>query len=350
MPPKNTWRLPFLFIFIIEILLFFTGFFFNKSIPDGLLVFIFHVCGAWYIGLIYVTIMLIALEVVKMSNRIRKWYPAWIIKKYAQVKLCTFFLIIITVAGILTNGYFSVMRPEVKHLYINLAKKSAMGRDSLTVMMMSDIHIGEIITKKQVKRIVETANSHNPDIILLAGDIVDYDLHSAMKHNIDKELMKLKAPLGVFAVNGNHEYRANRFSKRKWIRNCGITLMTDSAALIDNTFYLVGRDDYINKKRQPIHALISNLDKEKTLIMMDHQPRSIVEASMNGIDFTFCGHTHNGQYWPYSQIMRLVYKCAYGYYRRGKSQYYVSSGAGVAGPPYRVGTLSEMVVAHIRFN
>ena len=70
---------------------------------------------------------------------------------------------------------------------------------------------------------------------------------------------------------------------------------------------------------------------------------------MNGIDLTLCGHTHNGQFWPYPLVMKLVYECPYGYYRKASSQFYVSSGIGFAGPPYRVGTRSELVVLHIRF-
>ena len=155
--------------------------------------------------------------------------------------------------------------------------------------------------------------------------------------------------MGVYAVNGNHEYRANRFAKQRWIRQTGATLLIDSVAQPDSTFYLIGRDDFVNRKRRGLHSLLKGVDTHKPLIVLDHQPQFFSESVMNGIDLTLCGHTHNGQFWPYPLVMKLVYECPYGYYRKASSQFYVSSGIGFAGPPYRVGTRSELVVLHIRF-
>jgi predicted MPP superfamily phosphohydrolase len=71
---------------------------------------------------------------------------------------------------------------------------------------------------------------------------------------------------------------------------------------------------------------------------------------MNNVDLSLHGHTHNGQIWPYSLFLQLVFECPYGYYRKGNTQFFVSSGIGFAGPPYRIGTSSEIVVLHVRFN
>ncbi len=77
--------------------------------------------------------------------------------------------------------------------------------------------------------------------------------------------------------------------------------------------------------------------------------RNEEEAEKNDIDLQISGHTHNGQFWPYPLIMKLIFECPYGYYKKGDTQFYVSSGIGCAGPPYRVGTVSELVVLHITF-
>ncbi|MDR2498323.1 MAG: metallophosphoesterase [Tannerellaceae bacterium] len=313
------------------------------------MIFILNVCGAWYIGLLYVSFGLIILELVQLSNRLWKWYPQWIRERWAKVKLTLFFLIPILVGAILINGYHAVMRPSTTHVYIDIPVKDAGKIDSMTVVMMSDIHVGEIIRKQQVKRYVEMSNSIKPDMIVMPGDWIDYDLHRAEAEGIAEELSQLQAPLGIFAVNGNHEYRANRFAKWKWISRAGVMLLVDTAILIDNSFYLVGRDDYINKRRAPLQSIIRGIKVDKPVIVLDHQPLSFREASMNRVSLGLYGHTHFGQYWPYSWAMYLVFKCPYGYYRLGPSQFYVSSGLGVAGPPYRVGTKSEMVVLHIRF-
>ena len=313
------------------------------------MIFILNVCGAWYIGLLYASLCLLILELAQWSDRVWTWYPRWIRNRWARVKATLFVIISTLVCAILINGYHTVMRPAVTHVYIDIPGKDAGGIDSLTVVMMSDIHVGEIIRKPQVKRYVEMSNAIGPDMIVMTGDWLDYDLHRAEAENIADELRQLKAPLGVYAINGNHEYRANRFAKWKWIETTGAMLMVDTALLINNSFYLVGRDDYKNKRRAPLQSIMRGINVEKPVILIDHQPRTFREASMNKVDLGLYGHTHFGQYWPYSWATYLVFKCPYGYYRLGPSQFYISSGLGVAGPPYRVGTKSEMVVLHIRF-
>jgi predicted MPP superfamily phosphohydrolase len=150
---------------------------------------------------------------------------------------------------------------------------------------------------------------------------------------------------------GNHEYRANRFAKLKWIEKAGIQLLVDSVYCPpDSSFYLVSRDDYINhKKRATLTSLMQGVDMSKPVILLDHQPNRLNEIAMNNIDLSLHGHTHNGQVWPYSLFLQLIFECSYGYYRKGNTQYFVSSGIGFAGPPYRIGTSSEIVVLHIRF-
>jgi predicted MPP superfamily phosphohydrolase len=345
-PPVASRRIPFVCLFVAEILLFFTGYFFHKSLPDGMMIFILNVCGAWYIGLLYVSLALLVVEAIALSNKVWQWYPQHIGRK---VKPALPYLLPAMASALLISGYRAVTKPSVKHVYIEIAGKDAGETDSLTIVMMSDIHVGEIIRGNQVRRYVEMSNAIAPDMIVMPGDLLDYDLHRAEAENIAQEFRRFKAPLGVFAVNGNHEYRANRFAKWKWMKNAGVTLLTDTAVLINNSFYLAGRDDYINKKRAPLQAILRPINAGKPVILLDHQPVSFREASMNKIDLGLYGHTHFGQYWPYSWAMYLAYQCPYGSYRIGPSQFYVSSGLGVAGPPYRVGTKSEMVALHIRF-
>jgi predicted MPP superfamily phosphohydrolase len=347
-PAKKCWRIPYILLFAIELIVFFTGFFFHKSLPDGVMTDILYFCGTWYIYLLYATMALLAIELIRLSNRIHRWYPAWVTSHWAQTKLTLFFLVITGVAGLLTHAYRTVMDPVVTHQYITLAKGTGQ-LDSLKVVMMSDLHIGEIIGKKQVEKFVSMSNAQQPDMVVLVGDLMDYESRFAEQMHAEYYLQRLKAPLGVYAVLGNHEYRANRYAKLKWIRKTGATLLIDSAVLIDKSFYLIGRDDLINKNRQPLHALTKGLDPGKPKILIDHQPWTFAEASMNNIALGLYGHTHYGQLWPYPLLMKLIYECPYGYHRKGTTQLYVSSGIGIAGPPYRVGTVSEMVVLHIQF-
>jgi predicted MPP superfamily phosphohydrolase len=289
------------------------------------------------------------MEAVRLTHRLRGWYPVWVKARWRQIKLILFFGVITGVGCLMCHAYHKVMHPVVTHVGITLPKGAGNAFDSLTVVMMSDLHIGEIIGKELVQQYVALSNAQQPDMVVICGDWLDYESRFAEQAQIEDDLRRLRAPLGVYAINGNHEYRANRYSKRRWIQSAGVTLLVDSVVLINNSFYLAGRDDFINTRRQPLQALMKDLDAGKTVIALDHQPWSFAEFAMNGVDLGLYGHTHNGQVWPYPLMMKCVYECPYGYYRKGNTQFYVSSGIGIAGPPYRVGTVSELAVLHIRF-
>jgi predicted MPP superfamily phosphohydrolase len=348
-PQAKGWRTAFTACFVVEILTYFTGFFFYKDLPDGVMKFILYYCGTWYIGLLYATMALLVLELLALSNRLYPWFPKWILRHWVRTKVCLFFLITIGLGGLLCHAYNTVAHPLVKHVNIRLPKGELNRTDSLKIVMMSDLHIGEMVGKDWVRRYVSLSNAQQPDLVVLVGDLLDYESRHAENEHIEDDLQQLNAPLGVYAINGNHEYRANRHAKRRWIEKTGIRLLVDSVVLIDHSFYLVGRDDFINKERQPLQALLKGVETGRPVIVLDHQPWSLAELAMNGVDLGLHGHTHYGQLWPYPLLMKFIYECAYGSYRKGDTQFYVSSGIGIAGPPYRVGTVSELVVLHITF-
>ena len=310
-PAKRSWRIPYTTAFVLELLLYLFGFFFREELPDSLFVPLMNICNTWYIGSIYLTLGLLCLEIIRFTQRHWHWLPDFLFSN--NVKLSLFFLFIIADAALLVKAHRNVVEPIVKH-----------------------------------EKLVALSNAQHPDAVVFVGDLLDYESRFAENEHIEEDLQQLNAPLGVYSVYGNHEYRANRFAKEKWIRKFS-TLLKDSVANPDGTFYLIGRDDMVNKRRTPLQKLIAGLDTTKPLIVLDHQPWSFAEMRMNHIDLGLHGHTHNGQLWPYPWVMKLIYECPFGYYSKGGVQHYVSCGYGCAGPAYRVGTRSELVVLHIRF-
>lgn len=349
LPPKRRWQIPFAAAFIAEVSLYLFGFLFRKELPDDVMIAIQAICNTWYIASIYITLSLLLLEGLRLGERLFHWYPAFVRTHWRETKLFLFVAIPLGVSLLMVEAYRTVAQPVVKHVSITLPRAASGGRDSLRIVMMSDLHIGEVVGKEWVQHYVALSNGERPDLVVLVGDIIDYESRFAEKARIEEDLRKLEAPLGVYAVYGNHEYRANRHAKQRWLRKTGAVLLVDSVVMPDSSFYLIGRDDYINKRRAPLQQLTEGLDRSKPLIVLEHQPWSFAEMAMNDVGLALYGHTHNGQLWPYPLLMKLVYECPYGYHRRGPTQFYVSSGIGIAGPPYRVGTLSELVVLHIRF-
>ena len=348
LPQKRIYRIPFLLLFVMELVIYFLGFFFYEVLPDEVMIPILYICNTWYIASIYITLSLLVLEVIRITQRIKPWYPNRVTTHWQQTKRLLFVTITIGVSFLMIHAYHTVTHPIVKNVYLTIPKQAG-DRDSLRIVLMSDLHIGEIIGKDLVQKYVSLSNAQHPDLVVLGGDIMDYESRFAEKAHIEEDLHQLEAPLGVYIIYGNHEYRANRNAKYRWLQKTGGILLIDSVAQPDSTFYLIGRDDYVNKKRKPLHALMQGIDIRKPIIVLDHQPWSFSEICMNGADLSLHGHTHNGQVWPYPLVLKLVYECPYGYYRKGSTQFYVSSGIGIAGSPYRVGTVSELVVLHIHF-
>lgn len=349
LPAKKSWRIPYLLFFVIELCLFLTGFFFHEVLSDKVFIGIMYVCNTWYIASLYLTMALGLLELLRFTHRLYPWFPRWVTTHWDLTKRLFFVFITCGVLLLMIQAYHRVMNPCITHVHITLPKKGV-GVDSLTVVMMSDLHIGEVIGKKMVQKYVRMSNALYPDMVVLVGDIMDYESRFAEQAHIEEDLQQLEAPLGTYIVYGNHEYRANRHAKKRWLEKTGATLLVDSVVMPDSLFYLIGRDDYINKKRKPLQALMKGIDPSKPVLVLDHQPWAFAEMAMNRIDLGLHGHTHYGQLWPYPLLMRFVYEQPYGYLRKGDSQFYVSSGIGIAGPPYRVGTVSELVVLHIRFS
>ena len=347
LPPKRRYRVPFALFLILEVALYLFGFLFRDELPDPVMIPILYICNTWYIASIYITLSLLALELLRLTQRVHPWFPRLVTGHWQRTKLALFIGIAVGVTGLMLKAYHTVTHPIVRDVYVTIPKRVE-GRDSLRIVLMSDLHIGEMIGKEMARKYVALSNAQKPDMVVLAGDIMDYESRFAENAHIEEDLRRLEAPLGVYIVNGNHEYRANWQAKRRWLRKVG-TLLIDSVARPDSTFYLIGRDDFVNKRRKPLRELMEGVDTSKPVIVVEHQPWSFAEMRMNGADLGLHGHTHNGQLWPYPLLMKLIYECPYGYYQKGPTRHYVSSGIGVAGPPYRVGTVSELVVLHVRF-
>ena len=148
---------------------------------------------------------------------------------------------------------------------------------------------------------------------------------------------------------GNHEYIFDVSKSINFLNEAGITLLRDSVATVNDDFYIVGRDDMSNPNRKTIARLTESLDKSKPIIMLDHQPYNLDEVEKNGIDLQISGHTHNGQIWPISLITKLIFEKSHGYIKKGNSHIYVSSGIGLWGGKFRIGTNSEYTVIKASF-
>lgn len=209
------------------------------------------------------------------------------------------------------------------------------------VVAMSDLHIGYHNRREELRRWVDMVNAEKPDVILIAGDIIDGSMRPLIEERMHEEFRRLKAP--VYACIGNHEYYSGEPRARQFYKEAGIRLLQDSCATVGD-LCIIGRDDRTNRHRSSLGVLMKKADRGKFCIVLDHQPYHLEQAERQQVDFQFSGHTHHGQVWPISWITEHVYECAHGQHQRGHTRYYVSSGMGIWGGKFRIGTRSEYVV------
>ena len=274
------------------------------------------------------------------------------------------------VFAILAMFYGAIHSRNIQTVHYNVELKSALPPSELRIALVSDLHIGAVVNRKWVSNIVDAVNQTKPDIICLAGDIFDYGPDKVRDiNNIIAELKKLGAPLGVYACQGNHDVDRISFRQnsnepdplsgiKSALEKANIVLLLDEFQFVDKRFYLVGRRDArpigMGHERKSAAILTAPLDKSIPIIFIDHQPVDFAAEEEAGAGLILCGHTHKGQFFPGNLITSLIFKKAgsvdYGYWQGKSAQAIVSSGAGVWGPPIRIGTQSEIAVIDIHFS
>lgn len=218
----------------------------------------------------------------------------------------------------------------------------------LTVVQMSDIHVGPLIGQRFVRTIVEKSNALKPDVVVLTGDLVDGSVRELRAHT--ELLGKLRARWGVYFVTGNHEYYSGVESWMKELQRLGIRVLRNEHVRIGDaaSIDLAGVDDaqahrFGNGHGEDVERAVQGRDPERELILLAHQPKAIEAAARAGAGLQLSGHTHGGQIWPFRHAVGLVQPYVDGLHRHGdRTQIYVSRGTGFWGPPMRLAAPAEI--------
>ncbi|MEK4403718.1 metallophosphoesterase [Sporosarcina sp. FSL K6-6792] len=249
---------------------------------------------------------------------------------------------------VLIYGSYNAWSPVVTTYEVAIDKPAT--EKELKLVVVSDLHLGSIVGEKHLERLVAEIEVLRPDLILIPGDIIDDYIAPYLDKEMGKILGKLHAPLGVYAVPGNHDYYGNDVDQLVIeMDKIGIHVLADETALVSDDFYIIGRKDLAAKSRITTTALVADLDQNKPMIMMDHQPVEFDEASDSGIDLLLSGHTHRGQLFPANLITRWIFDNHYGHMMKDQLHSIVTSGFGTWGPPLRIGSRAEIVEINLKF-
>ena len=305
----------------------------SDNVPLGVATAMYEIGNSWLIISFYLLMAFLLLDIGRLVHLV----PATWLKDNAVTSIILTGLMLTTfIAG--NIHYHNKQRQE-----INLTTDKPLERP-LKIVMLSDMHAGYHNRRDEVGRWVDMVNAEKPDLILIAGDIIDGRVRPLKAQGTTSELKRFNAP--AIACLGNHEYITGLDEALSLLKDTGIRILRDDTVTIAGVT-IAGRDDRSNPGRKSVEQLVQGVDRNNYIILLDHQPYHLEEAEKNGVDLQLSGHTHRGQVWPLNWVTRAMYECDYGQWQRGKTDYYVSSGIGIWGGKFRIGTDSEYAVINI---
>ena len=308
-------------------------------------------------GSVYIFFSTMYATAVVVGVNILRYIDARTLKLYASArpavkqgaKVVAFIATIAVFFTTMVIGHRNVRYPRVmyqKYTVKRLVPEGAQPEKRMRLVFFSDLHIGEAMTPDYIARAVKLIQDQQPDLILCGGDFIDHRAVYAYDPRVMASLRSLHAPLGVYYVLGNHEYRDDLEANIRWVSEVGGTLLRDSIAFPgDGPLTLIGRDDWVNGDRKPFEVIANEADPLRgPVVLMEHTPASIDSIGDSPVDLILCGHTHGGQIWPGQLMVWWRYGMVSGTRPVGEREVCISSGVGSAGATYRVGTRSEIRV------
>jgi uncharacterized protein len=239
----------------------------------------------------------------------------------------------------------------VKHVKIDVKKLPA-SASGYRIALLSDVHVGPTIGKSFIEEIVRRVNALEPDLVAIAGDLVDGSV--AELGPLVAPLAGLRAKDGVFFITGNHEYYSGVDEWLAFLPTLGIRVLVNERVSIgaEGGFDLAGVEDLsahgFGGHRADLPRALEGRDPSRALVLLAHQPKAIVEAERLGVNLQLSGHTHGGQIFPWMYAVALDQPYVAGLHDHGNAKIYVSCGTGYWGPPMRLGAPAEITHIELR--
>lgn len=270
------------------------------------------------------------------------WVNSWV----------SYVIFFVCLAGNLWGAQTAYEGPEVKTVKVDLRKDPNSTRQ-LRIAQISDLHVGPLIKKNYVDNVVRMVNELKPDVICVTGDLGD-----GYPEHLEEDLLplkNLKSPMGTYYCTGNHEYYWNIDGWVHAVKRVGMKVLFNSGTLLPGEgrpIWLAGVPDISawrirrDHTHEPEKAL-EGAPPEAAKILLAHQPQSCDTAERAGFDLMLCGHTHGGQYFPFTWMTDWFMPYSRDLNKHHKMFVYVNVGTGFWGPPIRLGEVSEVTLLEV---
>ena len=327
------------------------------------------ITGNYFLGIFLYTLVIILLADFGRILLKYVFHASWIHSRTAFTvagAICALLILLLSACGIFHAKYIKTTSYDV------IINKTIPERTSMKVVLLADTHFGYNAGVLHARELVRKINKQKPDLVCIAGDIFDNE-YDAIRNpeKLEKTLRGIKSTYGVYACWGNHDLNEEILAgftfkhkdgdlsdikdprMKKFLKNSNIHILEDESILINDQFYVIGRKDAsltekIHETRKAPAQLTEKLNRDKPIIMIDHQPKELQELADAGVDLDLCGHTHNGQTFPGNFTIKLMWENPCGLLIKDNMTNITTSGAGVWGPAMRIGTDSEICSINIQ--
>lgn len=327
------------------------------------------ITGNYFLGIFLYTLVIILLADFGRILLKYVFHVSWIHSRTAFTvagAICALLILLLSACGIFHAKYIKTTSYDV------IINKTIPECTSMKVVLLADTHFGYNAGVLHARELVRKINKQKPDLVCIAGDIFDNE-YDAIRNpeKLEKTLRGIKSTYGVYACWGNHDLNEEILAgftfkhkdgdlsdikdprMKKFLKDSNIHILKDESVLINDQFYVIGRKDAsltekIHETRKAPAQLTEKLDRDKPIIMIDHQPKELQELADAGVDLDLCGHTHDGQTFPGNFTIKLMWENPCGLLSKDNMTNITTSGAGVWGPAMRIGTDSEICSINIQ--
>lgn len=327
------------------------------------------ITGNYFLGIFLYTLVIILLADFGRILLKYVFHASWIHSRTAFTvagAICALLILLLSACGIFHAKYIKTTSYDV------IINKTIPERTSMKVVLLADTHFGYNAGVLHARELVRKINKQKPDLVCIAGDIFDNE-YDAIRNpeKLEQTLRGIKSTYGVYACWGNHDLNEEILAgftfkhkdgdlsdikdprMKKFLKDSNIHILEDESVLINDQFYVIGRKDVsltekIHETRKAPAQLTEKLDRDKPIIMIDHQPKELQELADAGVDLDLCGHTHDGQTFPGNFTIKLMWENPCGLLSKDNMTNITTSGAGVWGPAMRIGTDSEICSINIQ--
>jgi len=257
-------------------------------------------------------------------------------------------LSVVMACGLMLYGAVEAHRIPIESVTIRSSRiPSTTAR--IRIVQISDVHLGPMLYPGRVEPMIQAIEQVRPDILVCSGDLID----GSMLHptTIASEFRKISAPMGKYAVTGNHEYYFGIERASDFIKKTGFTLLSNQSVSVGKHLVVSGVDDpagnRIEKGKLTEAQLADALPKDKFKLLLKHRP--VIDPNTKGrFNLQLSGHTHKGQIFPFGLLLRLLYPLGPGLHQiSADSSLYTSRGTGTWGPPLRILAPPEITVIDV---